>query len=309
MTMPPARPYASSAPWNLPVAGMPQHPDSTLLARKCWNSRSDMPGNINLSFDEYTYPVYDAAKANGTYPVVVRKDWGSNLKGQRIPFNGAWRASSGSDGQMIILDPATGREWNLWRGSFNNGAVYIDNGNLVPGSYWTRADGYPPSRGCGIPYLAMLVRPQEVALGAIEHALSMPFKGIHKSLFVAPATKTDGPTAPYALADGVPEGTRFALRVTDAEIEAWLATLPIYSTGKQSARVIARAMRDYGFIVTDNAGSAHLQFEDRRTAGAQWAALGLGKVSAGGKEFPRDLLDGLLKEERIYALAPPASAT
>ena len=68
--------------------------------------------------------------------------------------------------------------------------------------------------------------------------------------------------------------------------------------------MIARALRDYGWFVTDHAGSAHLQFEDRLTAAAGWTALGLGRITAGGKEYPRDLLDGLLQRDRIHAIVP-----
>jgi hypothetical protein len=300
-----ARPYGPNAAWNISVAGLPLHPESARFAKKIWNSRPDQPGNINCNFDEYTYPIYDVAQKTGNYPVIVRfSEWGSNLIGKKIPFASNWLPGSGSDRQVIIIDPVTGCEWNLWRAKFSSGKIYIDNGNLVPGSYWTRETGFRPSRGCGIPYLAMLVRPHEVAAGIIHHALSMPLKGIHKSVFVAPATKTDGPIAPYALTDGVPEGMRFALNVSDAEIESWVASLPLSSTGKQSARVIGRALRDYGWFITDNAGAATLQFEDRKATGAMWSNLGLSKVSANGKEYPRDLLDGLMREERIYAVVP-----
>jgi hypothetical protein len=40
----------------------------------------------------------------------------------------------------------------------------------------------------------------------------------------------------------------------------------------------------------------------------QWTALGLGKAKTeadDGKWYPRDLLDGLLQEEMIYAVKAP----
>jgi hypothetical protein len=150
----------------------------------------------------------------------------------------------------------------------------------------------------------MLVRPAEIARHRIPHALSMSTRGIHKSKFVPPATSTDGSVAEWAVANGIPEGTRFALRVTDAEIDAWVASLPLSAVAKQSAHTIARALRDYGWFITDNGGSAHLQFEDRLTAGPAWSLLGLDRTLVDGNEYPRDLLDGLMRKDRIYVIAP-----
>jgi hypothetical protein len=310
------RPYGPGALWNLPASAFSPHPNSTALAGKVWRSRPDQPGNIDLTFRDWTYPVYYAAQATGLYTVRCRFPTWGNLHGKTIPWNPAWKPSQGwwrgsddIDSQVIVLDPASGREWNLWQVSAPDTTkriVRCGSASLVPGSYWTKTDGFKPPRGCGIQTFAMLVTADEVADGAIRHALSMPLRGIHKSQFVAPATKTDGPTAQYALADGVPTGTRFALRVTDAELAAWAASLPISEAGRKSALIIGRALVQYGMIVTDNSGATHLQFEDRNSAGAKWTSLGLGNVSAGGKVFPRDLLDGLLTEQRIYALAAPA---
>jgi hypothetical protein len=296
------RPFGPWAPWNVPVIGLPTHLDSQRYVEQLWRHASERPGNINLTFEEYTYPVYEGRMAEGWYPVETEQP--SNLDGAEIPWHPGWLPASGSDGQVIILDPESGREWDLWRVRFDGSTVRASNGRLVPGSYWTREVGHPASRGAGIPYLAMLVRPAEIARNLIPHALSMAIRGIHESQFVPPATNSDGSVAEWAVAEGIPEGTRFALDVTDAEIKAWAASLPISAEGRQSARVIARALRDYGWFITDNGGSAHLQFEDRLTAGPAWATLGLDVTVAGDKQYPRDLLDGLLREERIYAVVP-----
>jgi hypothetical protein len=272
---------------------MPPHPDSAALVSKLWRASA-----ITVTTRDYTYPVYYAAQATATYTVKCRyPDWG-NLHGKTIRWNPAWKPSHGFysgnddyDNQVIVLDPATGREWNLWQVKAPdtvNRILRCGSASLVPGSYWTKTDGFKPPRGCGIQCFAMLTTAAEVRDGAIRHALSMPTRGIDKTAYVPPATKTDGGTAAYAVAGGIPMGTRFALRVTDAELAAWAA-------GRQSALVIGRAVRDYGLIVTDNAGATHVQLEDRKSAGAAWDALGL--------TYPRDLLRGLVREDRLYATA------
>ncbi|MCX8035893.1 MAG: hypothetical protein N3D11_02330 [Candidatus Sumerlaeia bacterium] len=300
------RPYGPNAPWNIPVPGIPRHPESDLWADRLWRlSTADRPGNFNLGgFEDYSYPVYTADEATTWVAVRSRHpDWG-NLHGRSIPWNPNWRPAKGSDGQVIILDPATGREWNLWQVEFDGQTVVIGNGSLVDGDYRTKEDGFRPSRGCGIPYLAMLTRPEEIMQGAIRHALSMPIKNPNRNVFVPPATKTDAPRS--GPADGVPMGMRFALNVTDEDIERWIGGLPpqLGDTTRYSARVIAKALREYGWFVTDTSGGAFFQFEYNGTAGEKWKALGLDKRLIGGKEYPRDLLDGLLAQERIYALVP-----
>jgi hypothetical protein len=40
------------------------------------------------------------------------------------------------------------------------------------------------------------------------------------------------------------------------------------------------------------------------SAGYEWSDLGLDTVEVGGKQYPRDLLDGLMMRERIYVLVP-----
>jgi hypothetical protein len=95
---------------------------------------------------------------------------------------------------------------------------------------------------------------------------------------------------------------RFALHVTDEEIEEWVATLP--ARVRKSARVIGTALRDYGWFITDTSGSAKIQLESCVTAGDAWKALCLTEFEEQGKTYPRDLLDGLMRRERIYAIVP-----
>jgi len=295
------RPFGPNAPWNVPTSGLPIHPESAEYARLLWEDAPDRPGNFNLGFNGYSFPVFDAREATGEYLVVDVNNWG-NLGGKKVPWNPTWMPSEGSDAQIIVLDPDTGREWDYWQVSFVNNTIQISNGNLVPGNYFTKEDGFAPSRGIGIQYLAMLVRPEEIAQGAIDHAMAMGIRNTSGDFYVAPATKLEHP----GRGPGIPEGMRFALKVTDAEIEAYVASLPSsLSPGmKNAARTMARAARDYGWFITDTSGAASLQFEDYASAKADWEALGLGVQTAGGKEYPRDLLDGLLTQERIYTIVP-----
>ncbi len=295
------RPYGENAPWNVPVAGLQRHPESDEYVRRLWDEGSNRPGNFNAVFDEYTYPVYNAADATALFPISIK--WKSPLDGREIPWNPKWQSAPGSDAQVIVLDGQKGIEWDLWQVNFDGKSVQATNGNKVPGSYWTRETGFAPSRGVGIPYLAMLVRGYEVVNGKIPHALGMPVVNTDGYRFFPPATKIE---YPKKRKNGLPEGIRFALNVSDAEIDEWIASLPeqLSEATRRSARVIAVALRDYGWFVVDSSGAATLQFESRLTAGDCWKRAGLETVEIDDKEYPRDLLDGLMIKERIYTLVP-----
>ena len=297
------RPFGPRAPWNVPVEHLRKHAESDIFVDRLWREApSNLPGNFNLGFDEYTYPVYHARDATGRFPVILDND--AELSEMTIPWNPAWQPAPGTDAQVIVLDREKGIEWDLWQVRFDGKSIRASNGSRVSGDYRVKEDGHQPSRGVGIAYLAMLVRPHELKQGQIRHALSLPIRNTDGTYYVPPATKLEHPGR---MSDGIPEGMRFALEVSDADIQEWLDEMPkgMRKSTLRSARIIARALRDYGWFITDTAGGAHFQFESRITAGKEWAELGLDYWEVDDSHvYPRDLLDGLLKPERIYAIVP-----
>ena len=150
----------------------------------------------------------------------------------------------------------------------------------------------------------MLTEAREMAAGAIRHALPMVIPNTDGCIYVEPATKLEHPNANNC--NGVPEGMRFALDITDADIDAWLASMPagVLTSTKASARKIAEALRDYGLFIVDTGGDTHLQLEDHITGGALWWTLGMHNYEVNGKMYPSRILDGLITQSRIYALVP-----
>src|SRR5262245_38971581 len=58
------RPFGPRAPWNIPVSKLQRHPNPELYVPKLWkDAPAERPGNFNLSFETYTYPVYSARDA------------------------------------------------------------------------------------------------------------------------------------------------------------------------------------------------------------------------------------------------------
>jgi hypothetical protein len=113
----------------------------------------------------------------------------------------------------------------------------LDTGALRPIG-WTSADA------AGLPIFPGLVRYEEVAAGAIHHAIRVTFSRTQRG-FVLPAThfastRTD-PDLP-------PMGLRLRLRA-DVDLRSF--------TGQ--ARVIAEALQRYGLIVADNGSNWFFQ--------------------------------------------------
>ncbi len=125
---------------------------------------------------------------------------------------------------------------NRWRA--DSGARFDLSSNALRPAGWTSADA------AGLPILPGLVRYEEVASGAIHHAIRVTFSRTQRG-YIAPAThfasaRTD-PTLP-------PMGLRLRLK----------ASYDVSSLSGQ-AKVIAVAMQRYGLIVADNGSNWYFQ--------------------------------------------------
>ncbi len=390
------RPYSANAPWNVPVCGLAQDPRSAdWTSRFYYYSRynPDMASNpasaANLSRhdvmfgldanpdDDFSVAVYNAADATTTARVFQRDGWagGFNIgNGGTIPWNPSWRASTGSDGILVIIDTVTGDEWALWGLAQSDygfpvndtqcwkyipdlwlpGGGYRSGTDLCAGganhnrtadgaafeNIFTYGGNNPGARGVGIDEYAMLTTPQEVATGQIDHALMMPVfdtmpggagevcnaaqlptaaLGSTCGGAVAPAGNFENisngshgcATTPAgtAMTDSqyrqttIPEGTRFALNLSDADIENWLNTRGYTGTLRSTAKAFAVALVNYGWFITDTScGGADFQVAggDNADTAAAWRSLGI--VGDG-----RNLLQGLITKDDVWAVAPPTN--
>jgi hypothetical protein len=207
------------------------------------------------------------------------------------------------------------------------------SGNIA--DYRTYEGNSPLAGGAGLQDYAGLVTASEVQAGEIRHAMKL---AIFNTMFgpecpagtsvtdaafgttcgdaVAPAgqfeqvantTGTSGGsyTLPGATADDrraqtVPEGMRFAINLTDAQINSWIASKGYTGAEANTARIFATALHDYGFIITDSSGGGGLfgiASAENPDDAARWQALGI--VGDGS-----DLLDGLFTQSDLYAVQP-----
>jgi hypothetical protein len=264
-----SRPYSASSPWNTPIGPQPDYdPLSSVFI-------AAFSGDLASDPTQYTMPVYavDAFTPqrtivfSGVFSEVVGD---TQIVNQRqgivqapMPDNAV--AGAGDDGQIILWNRQTGDEWGFSDATPNgDGSWSASNGY----HYHTSWDGVPPvgaphfsSRGAGVPFLAGLVRPCEIARSQIDHALAFAYN-FPTGEFVPPATKSDGSNLglPY-----LPEGARLQLDpgLTDAHIRAWGCD--------DACLTIAHAMQQYGFIVIDKSNRPKIFVEYEATA--QWNGL------------------------------------
>jgi hypothetical protein len=266
-----SRPYNRASPWNVPVGSRPRyHPQTHRIV-------ANLGAKLTSDPTQYTYPVYEVGRGtprrrvhvSGTWSNVV--DGGSRLRlGSStvvdIPLPDGARAAAGSDAQIVIVDRATGDEWGAWQLEHAGGTWRAENAY----HYNVRWSGVPPrsptgrafgSRGAGVPYLAGLVRPCEIARGRIEHALAFAYDAPSPS-YVYPATKSDGRRrGPGA----VPEGTRL-------QLDPGLSAHRIRRFGCNGpCLTLARALQRYGMYVIDNSGRAKVMLEYEGTA--RWGGV------------------------------------
>lgn len=130
-------------------------------------------------------------------------------------------------------------------------------GEVLRGDQCTSADA------AGLPIAALLPTADEVAAGEVPHALRfiLPNARMKRQVYVRPATHAGAPSSSNA--DAPPYGVRLRLKSTFDE-----------TPFSANARIVLRAMKKYGLILSDG-GNIALTFADDRTTTAKWATLGI----------------------------------
>ncbi len=215
----------------------------------------------------------------------------------------------------------------------------VDVGRDLNGDYanYQTYEGYIKNRGVGLSMYATLVTPEEVDAGEIRHAIAIsmpntgfgpictkaqlgtPAEGTTCGTAVAPATKFEWGGQPnhpimpepfkslYGIDKSIPEGMRFAIDISDPQIETWISSREDLRTNQrraETARIFARALRDYGMMVVDtNSSRPNIQHAGGANPEAAqiWTNLGM------GPDEKDNMLDGLVNSQNLYVVDPPTA--
>ncbi|HVU94593.1 MAG TPA: hypothetical protein VHE34_05180 [Puia sp.] len=156
-----------------------------------------------------------------------------------IPLNAPIEGNATGDAHVIAVDKDNGILYELYNASINNGhweassgAVFHFNSDALRPDGWTSADA------AGLPIFPGLVRYDEVAKGAITHALRFTLAKNHvKPGHIAPARHDVASTGGQY---SIPFGAKIRLKAS-VDITGYPATV----------QVILKAMKKYGLILAD----------------------------------------------------------
>ncbi len=242
--------FPASNVWNLRVDSLTVHAQSTTYLTTIGLDRG-----LHMDFGSYAgygipYQVVTAATPRST----VTFDYDDESDHLGYPIGPSPRIEGGSDRHILMVDRDWCRLYELFaarkvggRWYAGSGAVWDLRSNALRPAGWTSADA------AGLPILPGLVRYDEVAAGAIRHALRFTTNRTRKA-YIYPARHHASDSTSASLP---PMGLRVRLKAT-------------YDTSGFSpqARVIAEALKRYGMILADNgspwyiSGASDSRFDD-----------------------------------------------
>jgi hypothetical protein len=176
-------------------------------------------------------------------------------------------ATSSEDCHVLVVETAEQRLYELYNAT-ESGSAHTALGAFV----WDLTKAYPDAmRGdqctsadaAGFPIAGLLPTSDEVTKGEVAHALRfvLPNARIKTGVYVHPAGHAGGPESDNP--DAPPYGVRLRLRSSFDE-----------TPFTASERVILRAMKTYGMLLSDG-GEIALTFADDRRSTAKWSTLGI----------------------------------
>jgi hypothetical protein len=235
--------FPADNPWNRDVSADPVDASSaTYIARINLNASLVHPDFG--SFSGYGIPYVVVPGTQPSVPITFT-DYGDESDAGPYPVPANAPVEAGGDRHVLVLDSSACKLYELYNASkdpvgtgwsASSGAIFDLSSNALRPDSWTSADA------AGLPILPGLARYDEVASGAIRHALRFTVWRTYRA-WVHPAThygNNSDPSYP-------PMGTRLRLSASyDVS----------HFTGQ--ARVILDALKRYGMIVADNGSSWYI---------------------------------------------------
>ncbi len=235
------RPFPDANPWNQDISGAPVDANSNTIIGFIGNGVG-LHADFGTGSNGIPYIVVDSATQAKVNVNVGAFSDESDVVPMPIPATAPIEgAPSPGDNHVLVLDKSGCWLYELYQGSVTAGGQWSATGAAVWDlqGYNNRPYTWTSADAAGLPIFPGLVRFDEVASGAIHHAIRFTVPGT-KSAFVSPATHWAGTNS----ASPIPMGMRLRLKSTFN-----------VSTFSANNQVILNAMKKYGLILADN-GSA-----------------------------------------------------
>jgi uncharacterized repeat protein (TIGR01451 family) len=245
--------------WNVPIDKLPVHPDSNAyIANINIDETTVHPDFGSFQYGYFGIPYNVVPQNQPKVAVTFEYDDESDDGPYPIPPNPLIEGGPDSDGDrhILMVEQGTCKLYETfasypngngtWRAG--SGAIFDLNSNALREDGWTSADA------AGLPILPGLARYDEVAAGAINHALRFT-AWCTADAYVWPARHKAVPdscddTPPPAGTKPPPMGLRFRLKA-GFDISGF----------KPQTRVILTALKKYGMILADNGSSWYISGE------------------------------------------------
>ncbi len=261
--------------WNTPITGLPVSAQSPTWLASMDASTTYLHPDYGPSGDPrqpYGIP-WQIVPARTTF-TTIKFLYASESDRRPYPLTASTRLEGGSDRHAIMVDPyasATSKPCTLFetwdthyrprgRSTAGSGAVWHLYSNAL------RPAGYTSADAAGLPILPGLVNYDEVAAGAMDHAIRFTAQCTQQS-YLWPARHEAG----QADADCPPMGARFRL---NASFE-----LPASACGA-FCQTLLTTMKTYGMILADNGSNWYFQ----GTADVRWSDAEVDQL----KQIPAD---------------------
>ena len=240
---------------------MPLAPNSAAIVANIEQDEQDTNGLWGLNTDTYSTPIFYVGRhtpvQNWTYSDCqnmpqLAKVIAPSLKDVPTPKN--LIVSQGTDESTTIYQPSTDTYWDSWRAQKDASGHWsacwggkIKHYSKNPGIFKNPLG----ASASGLPLGAFTIRISELRRGYIDHAINLVVPRTQANCFSWPANRDDGNT----VGSDIPcEGQRLRLNPS-------FNVSTLYSPAVQT---IARAMQNYGLIITDHGGAVVTYAEDPR---------------------------------------------
>ena len=274
----------SAQPWTVDVSGAAKSDRSDAILQALTDAGGW--GNDNVLQTDFSISIFNADSNTPRMDVVGIEDYcgggpdcdsvptqmpvpeGANIEGsQDLSCDISGDTEGQGDCHLLVADRDEQKLYELYQAnqagdSMTTQAMFIwDLNKSYPDNL--RGDQCTSADAAGFPIAAMTPTADEVASGAVNHALRLilPNDRMKADVYVHPATHAGGPES--AEPDAPPYGVRFRLKPGFDE-----------SGYSDSEKVIIKALKSHGMLLADG-GDIALTFADDRNNTAKWADLGI----------------------------------